>query len=535
MANIFNNEILKNSFKDAYKNNLLQTNYFIHKVGSPYDTDPEVESDKKNLFNKINKAINELKSENNREEWSVRKVKQEALMRSIIGDKKLSGIKLIKQFNKAYLNYLSNNTILFDKNGYYNIYVQDALRKELVQLYRKIKNINNNNYYFTNTVKTELFEYFGKEELKTITKQILSDRIKELKALTDDVKINELSKYDRLDYYENLSRLEACNRLYSILSSDRNFIIENIFIDAGRKHKGKLNEQEAGRETELLFVEMAGNFIQEQLGNINIKQTGTGQMKIEASESLTKKTETYTIKTDVELELDGNTITNFLKDTELKMLKRIESDNFLQKDKVKFNFSMKNYKTDTNFDISAQSNNNITSFLNILAKNTKTKGTLSFLRDENNIDNLQYYILNDLVDKRSQENIKAFKNQCQEIGINVLFALDSENDEVDFLVFDQRIIPSYFLLESIYKEKQKAENNSSYNPFSIHLKKVQPVAIIDKKRTDKKNFLSGYYSQEYLESHRDYGEKLYNNMYMNTKISKNFVLNIINTIAKQIN
>lgn len=534
MANIFSNDILQSSFEQAYKKNLLQSNYFVHKIGSPYDTNPQVNKDKGNLFNKIDKAINELKSENNVEEWSVRKVKQEALMRSIIGNKKLSGTKLIKQFNKEYLNYLSNNTVLFDKNGYYNIYVQEALRKELIQLYRKIKNINNKNYQFTNKVKTELFEYFEKEDLKSEIKKLLKDRIKELKSFTDKVETNKLSKYDRLDYYENLSRLEACNRLYNILNENKNFIIENIFIDASRKHKGKLNGQEAGRETELLFTEIAGNFIQEQLGNINIKQTGTGQMKIEASESLTKKAETYTIKTDVELELDSNVITNSLKEVEIKMLKQIENDDILKKDKIKFNFSMKNYKINTGFDISAQSNNNITSFLNILAKNTKTKGTLSFLKNENNIDNLQYYILNDLVEGRSQEDINVFKKQCQEIGINVLFALDSENDEVDFLVFNQRIIPSYFLLENIYKERQKAENNSSYSPFMIHLKKVQPVAIVDKSRTDKKNFLNGYYSQEYLESHRNYGEKLYNSMYMNTKIDKKFVLNIIKTITKQI-
>jgi len=534
MGNIFNNELLQSSFNIAYKENWLQSNYFVHKLKSPYDTNNIVQNDKKELFEKINSNIDKLKAENNAQEWKVRKIKQEALMRAILNNNTLSGIDLIRQFNQAYLNYLKESTVLFDENGYYNIYVQEVLRKELVLFYKSIDD-NYKSYQFTQQVSGSLIEFFEKEKLKKTSIDYFTNRIATLKKNIKNLEEKEkLLKYERMDYYDNLSRLEACQRFSNILSHNEKFIIENIFIDAGRKHKNKLSGQEAGRESEKLFEEFAGDFIQKQLGNITIKQTGAGQMRIEASESLSQQSEVYTIKTDVELELDSSIINKTLNQVEIDIINKIKEDNSFKKDKIKFNFSLKNYKTDTNFDISAQSNNNITSFLNILIKNTKNRNTLSFLKDKHNIENLQYFILNDLVDHRSQKTIEEFKNQCKEIGINVLLALDSESDEVDFLVFNQRLIPSYYLLESIEKERKRLEN-SAYNLFSIHMKKVQPVAVIDKKRSDKTNFLKGYYSKNYLESHKEYGEKIYNSIYINTKIDKKFILNIIKEITEKVN
>lgn len=537
---------LVEDFIEAYNEGRLQSNYFIHRVArtQPYDKSSAVKNDKNLIIATIQNNIKNMKKDE-LQQWKKREKRQKSFIKILINqlaanDKNKKAylsidddLLLIKKLNELYSKYIKKQTSVYDEKGYLDVNRNAGMKEELNRIYRHLNSFSNNEYidFKSNLNIAESFLNLLNENIDLKEKSLIlflknekTDIENKIKEYSGNVKKKDSEEFLSEGVKQNIrarlnGRLELVENLLKEISSKAknkdNLFTKNIILDNSKYHLSGLTPQTAGNLNEKIFEEILNSLF--DFGN------GVQAFQSGAVQRMTKEGQiTYTIKTDVYISFNENVIQQMMK----KGI--IEKDNPQNLKDIRF--SLKNYKEENSFDISAQSNNNFTSFLNILRD--RDEKALSDINGQT-FSNLKYFIINETVAERKGDFMSEFNNALSQLGLEVLLALNDENDEVDFLNINQCIIPSYYLFKLIYQEKEKEEKNS-IKYFKVHSKSSIPTADKEEFSSDKVEKSNGkYYSENYLNRHKEYGEEQYNKIYINTKIDKTFIFNLIKELTNK--
>lgn len=594
MANLlkYSETNYRTAFTKSFFSRKLAKGYFVHMYGSPYDdlsfidNEQEIELRKvNNLFNKIqnNRIIENEQVWKNKEKSQLLKLKIYgiSLAKKLGKDKELKSIDidndiytLTKKVNELYQEYYKSKTFVYNENGYINSFFVLALesvlkdfKKDFPSIYKqKLKEVGsvgriwNGNISLTDFFNKISNPSYWKGTLKGDQSLILAFNlaIKQFVTLKEEkveannkiqqshIKKKSSGKQNTAEIIykleKNILKYMSTNsqQLYSqiILNSVNN--IGTVLSDRKKGDLGKTVGNSNEKIIEWLFKELFEDVFSSDptlTVSFNTSHTGPNRRTYTINDNGQLYQTTGEVKTDVSIDIKTDELQKFLSSKEDYFKNTIDLLSE-EEDNVKINLSAKNSNDIKPRNIRAQSNENLTSYAAILATQLKDQSIYNTL---GNNELLHYFLLNESVNERKDRSNfrKKLSQYLEKAGLLLLIGegFVDENDEVDFLIFNQKIIPTSIIQQEYLKEVEENYNNKL---FSMHIRgstektSIKPTTKSEK-YVSKVEGTTYIYHENFLNTNRDIGLEQYRKIYFYTEMNiKSFKERILNKIFDRI-
>lgn len=594
MANLlkYSETNYRTAFTKSFFSRKLAKGYFVHMYGSPYDDLSFIDNEQETELRKVNNLFNNIRNNRiieNEQVWK-NKEKSQLLKLKIYGislakklgkDKELKSIDidndiytLTKKINELYQEYYKSKTFIYNENGYINSFFILALesilkdfKKDFPSIYKqKLKEVGsvgriwNGNISLTDFFNKISNPNYWKGTLKGDQSLILAFNlaIKQFVTLKEEkVEANNKIQQSRIKkkssgkqntaeiiykLEKNILKYMSANsqQLYSqiILNSINN--IGTILSDRKKGDLGKTVGNSNEKIIEWLFKELFEEVFSSDptlTVSFNTSHTGPNRRTYTINDNGQPYQTTGEVKTDVSIDINTDELQKFLSSKEDYFKNTIDLLSE-EEDNIKINLSAKNSNDVKPRNIRAQSNENLTSYAAILATQLKDQSIYNTL---GNNELLHYFLLNESVNERKDRSNfrKKLSQYLEKAGLLLLIGegFVDENDEVDFLIFNQKIIPTSIIQQEYLKEVEENYNNKL---FSMHIRgstektSIKPTTK-DEKYVNKVEGTTYIYHENFLNTNRDIGLEQYRKIYFYTEMNiKSFKERILNKIFDKI-
>lgn len=506
-------------------------------------------------------------------------------------------LPLTREVNKLYKQYYESKTLIYNDNGYINSFFVLALesilkdfKKLFPQLYKEelkksqpirsiwnsqismndfINKISNEKYWqrvlgkdpnsigafnvalqkFIDIKMTKIVQVHEDRQKKQQEVQEKNNKKKNNKKKGKEIKNGE-SKDGKgntgdLIYYFELKILEYMKNNPNLICSK---IVFNTISNVGTIFKRKTEKSKIGQIvgnsneeiTQWLSNELFEDFFSKDLTvMIPLKAAHTGPQTrsyiIEKNNKVVYS-ESGDIKTDVSVDVDIDELSKILNNKSGAFKKTVEDLSLIGGKNAKINLSVKNFNEEGSRDLRVQSNNNLISYAAILSTQLKEQKIYDMLGDN---ELLHYFLLNETVsDRRGRSDFRAELSRALEKAGFLLLTGEGfvdDGDEIDFLMLNQKIIPTALIQEIYLNELESAYKDKLNKMFMVHIKgntnKTSVKPTIDDSQYNDKAKVNYLYHDDFLQNNKQIGINQFKKLYFYTEIVKgNFKQKILDKI-----